>query len=213
MKKILTISASFTVIGLCLQPLSVAAQEAAESMSFFVTSVGPGSGADLGGLAGADAQCQSLADAVGAGDKTWRAYMSASTAGSESEINARDRIGQGPWNNVDGALIAESVEDLHSDSADISEETALTETGEQPTRHDMLTGSQLDGTAFPPGENRTCQNWTSSGDGSPWVGHSDRRARGVPGSPWNSAHASAGCSSADLRSTGGDGLFYCFAVD
>ena len=213
MKKSLTTLASFILIGMCLQPLSAAAQGAAENMSFFVTSAGPGDGADLGGLAGADAHCQSLAEAAGAGDDTWRAYLSASEADGEPAINARDRIGQGPWNNVQGILIAESVEDLHSDSANISEETALTETGEPPSRHDMLTGSQLDGTAYSAGDNRTCQNWTSSGEGSPWVGHSDRRARGVPGSPWNSAHASAGCSPADLRSTGGDGLFYCFAVD
>lgn len=213
MKNIPTVLSAFTLIGLCFAPLPLSSQEAAENMSFFVTTVGPGDGADLGGLSGADAHCQSLAEAVGAGDRTWRAYLSVTASSGQPAVNARERIGEGPWHNVEGELIAESVADLHSDSANISEETALTETGETPSRHDMLTGSQLDGTAFPAGEDRTCQSWTSSDQGRPWVGHSDRRARGVPGSPWNSAHASAGCSPADLRSTGGDGLFYCFAAD
>ena len=198
---------------LCLTPMMVTAQNAAPPMSFFVTSAGPGDGANLGGLAGADAHCQSLAQTAGAGDRTWRAYLSVTAAQGQPAVNAGDRIGSGPWYNVNGVRIAESLVDLHSDNANPTEETVLTETGEQPSRHDMLTGSQLDGTAFPPGEDRTCQNWTSNDEGRPWVGHGDRRARGVPGSPWNSSHASAGCSPAALNSTGGDGLFYCFATD
>jgi len=198
---------------LCLTPITATAQNADPAMSFFVTSVGPGDGANLGGLAGADAHCQSLAAAAGAGNRTWRAYLSVTEADGQPAVNARDRIGTGPWYNVNGDQIAADLTDLHTDNANPAEEVILTETGEEPSRHDMLTGSQLDGTAFPPGEDRTCQNWTSNDEGRPWVGHGDRRARGVPGSPWNSAHASAGCSPAALNSTGGDGLFYCFAAD
>lgn len=205
-----------TLLGLsvlCATPVMLMAQNAAPPVSFFVTSVGPGDGANLGGLAGADAHCQRLAQAAGFGNRTWRAYLSATATQGQPAVNARDRIGSGPWYNVKGERVAQNVADLHSDRANLTEQTVLTETGGRPSRHDMLTGSQLDGTAFPPGEDRTCRNWTSNNEGRPWVGHSDRRARGVPGSPWNSAHASAGCSPAALRSTGGDGLFYCFAAD
>jgi hypothetical protein len=182
------------------------------AMSFFLTSAGPGQGANLGGLAGADAHCQSLAEAAGAGSRTWRAYLSTDT------VNARDRIGSGPWHNANGDLIATDVDALHSDKANIDKETAVDEngnvvngTGDSPNRHDILTGTRVDGTAFDDGEDHTCSNWTNSGEGSAHVGHHDRLARGEPGSPWNDAHPSRGCSQADLQGTGGDGLFYCFA--
>lgn len=183
-------------------------------MSFFLTSNGPGNGADLGGLAGADAHCAGLADAAGAGSRTWMAYLSTDT------VNARDRIGTGPWYNAHGTLIATDVDDLHSESANVNKETAVDEngvvikgTGDSPNRHDILTGSRVDGTAFNDGEDHTCSLWTSSSDGSAHVGHHDRLSRGNPGSPWNDAHPSRGCSQANLQSTGGDGLFYCFATD
>ena len=167
---------------------------------------------DLGGLEGADAHCQALAEAAGAGDKTWRAYL------STDSLNARDRIGNGPWHNAKGVRVATDIDDLHSDNANINKETALSESGEvikgsgdSPNRHDILTGTRIDGTAFNDGEDHTCSNWTNSGAGSAHVGHHDRLARGEPGSPWNDAHPSRGCSQEDLRGTGGDGLFYCFA--
>jgi hypothetical protein len=183
-------------------------------MSFFLTSSGPGNGADLGGLAGADAHCTALADAAGAGSRTWKAYL------STDSINARDRIGNGPWHNAEGTLIAANVDELHSDSANVNKETALDEngavingSGDSPNRHDILTGSRSDGTAFDDGEDHTCSIWTSSNDGSAHLGHHDRLSRGKPGSPWNDAHPSRGCSQENLQSTGGDGLFYCFAAD
>ena len=181
-------------------------------MSFFFTSVGPGDGANLGGLDGADRHCQSLADAVGAGDRTWRAYL------STTAVNARDRIGQGPWFNAAGVQVASSVDDLHGASNDMTKQTALNEKGEEvngrgdtPNRHDVLTGSQADGTAYPAGEDTTCQQWTANGEGSARVGHHDRQGGGDDGTSWNSAHASSGCSQDNLIATGGDGLFYCFA--
>ena len=196
----------------------------APNMTFFVTSAGSGKGADLGGLAGADAHCQQLAATVGAGGKTWHAYLSTNAAGGA--VNARDRIGKGPWQNSKGVVIAKDVADLHSAGNNLTKQTALTEKGEvnngrgdTPNRHDVLTGSQPDGTAFPPGTDRTCKNWTSSTQGSAMVGHSDRIGlRDDDASrSWNSSHPSrgpdGGCSQADLRSTGGDGLFYCFAVN
>ncbi len=183
-------------------------------MSFFLTSSGVGNGADLGGLAGADAHCTALANAAGASAHTWRAYL------STDSINARDRIGSGPWRNAQGTLIAANVDELHSESANVNKETALDEngavingTGDSPNRHDILTGSHSDGTAFDDGEDHTCSIWTSSSDGSAHLGHHDRLSRGKPGSPWNDAHPSRGCSQENLRSTGGDGLFYCFAAD
>ena len=183
-------------------------------MGFFLTSTGPGNGADVGGLEGADAHCQALAESAGAGSATWKAYL------STDSINARDRIGSGPWHNAKGVLIAEDVADLHSDNANVNKETALDENGEvvngsgdSPNRHDILTGSRIDGTAFDDVEDHTCSNWTSSGEGTAHLGHHDRLARGRPGSPWNDAHPSRGCSQEALRSTGGDGLFYCFAAD
>ena len=190
-------------------------------MSFFLTSAGSGKGADLGGLAGADQHCQQLAQAAGAGSKTWRAYLSTQGAGA---VNARDRIGAGPWQNAKGTVVAKSVAELHGQN-DVTKQTALTEKGEAvngrgdtPNMHDVLTGSQPDGTAFPAGEDRTCDNWSKSGQGAAMVGHHDRQGlRDDDASKsWNSSHTSrgpgGGCSQDDLKSTGGAGLLYCFAV-
>ena len=191
-------------------------------MSFFVTSEGPGKGADLGGLAGADKHCQQLAQSAGAGAKTWHAYLSTQGAGA---VNGRDRIGNGPWMNAKGVVVATGVEDLHS-ANNLTKQTALTEKGDvvngygdKPNRHDVLTGSQRDGTAFAADKDMTCKNWTSSTAGSTMLGHADRkgpREDDVMHS-WNSSYpsrgAEGGCSHADLRSTGGDGLLYCFAVN
>jgi len=194
------------------------------SMTFFITSAGPGKGGDLGGIEGADRHCQSLAQAAGAGSRTWRAYLSTQGAGGTPAINARDRIGRGPWQNAKGEAIAQSVDDLHSANNKISKQTALNEKGEPvngrgdtPNRHDILTGSQPDGRAFAAGEDRTCGNWTKSTQGTAMVGHHDRMGLrdDEPSKSWNSSHPSrgpdGGCSQADLRSTGGDGLLYCFA--
>lgn len=188
-------------------------------MTFFLTSVGPGNGADLGGLEGADEHCHALARAAGAGDKVWRAYLSTSAAGGGPTTNARDRIGRGPWHNARGVLIARDVAHLHSDSASLTKETALTERGDvvngrgdRPNMHDILTGSNLDGTAFEADGYTNCDNWTSSGDGSARVGHHDRTGGGQHPTSWNSAHNSRGCSQEDLQGTGGNGLFYCFAT-
>jgi hypothetical protein len=190
----------------------------ASRLTFFITSAGPGNGANLGGLTGADAHCQKLAAAVGAGNRTWRAYVSTS-GGDQKPVNARDRIGSGPWHNAKGVQVAANVAELHSEKNNLTKETQLTEKGEvvngrgdTPNRHDILTGSQLDGTAFTDGADHTCQNWTGSGDGSAQVGHHDRQGGGQNPTSWNSAHASRGCSQENLRGTGGDGLFYCFAA-
>lgn len=201
---------------------TAAAQESPQ-MTFFVTSVGLGDGANLGGLEGADAHCQSLAAAAGRGDATWRAYLS--TQG-ENAVNARDRIGDGPWHAYDTRRqIAADLGWLHGDMLDqarignaIGKMIALTEqgnpvngVGDSPNEHDILTGTRPDGTAFPAGEDRTCSNWTSNGEGSAQVGHSDRQGGG--NSSWNSTHPSRGCSQENLVGTGGAGLFYCFAID
>lgn len=187
-------------------------------MTFFLTSAGPGDGANLGGLDGADAHCQKLAESVDAGDRTWRAYLSTG-GGSGETVNARDRIGEGPWYNAEGVMVAKDTDQLHGEN-NLTKETVLNEKGEtvngrgdDPNRHDILTGSELDGTAFSGDDDRTCQNWTSSGSGSAQVGHHDRQGGGENPTSWNSAHASRGCSQEDLRGTGGDGLFYCFAID
>jgi hypothetical protein len=197
----------------------VRAQQA--ETTFFITSTGSGKGADLGGLAGADQHCQHLAQAAGLGVKTWHAYLSTQGAGA---ANARDRIGQGPWQNAKGVVVAKSVADLHGQN-NITKQTALTEKGEvvngrgdTPNMHDILTGSQPDGTAFPAGEDKTCSNWTKSGQGAAVVGHSDRQGlRDDDASKsWNSSHTSrgpdGGCSQNDLKSTGGNGLFFCFGT-
>ncbi len=199
--------------------ISVLAQdEMGNRMTFFITSDGPGNGADLGGLAGADAYCQTLAEPVGGGDLTWRAYLS--DTGENGVTHARDRIGSGPWYNAEGVLIAGSVEDLHGDNNNLNKETGLTEgggivngRGDSPNRHDILTGSRQDGTAFEGDDDLTCEGWTSSNVGSAQLGHHDRTGGGADPTSWNSAHASRGCSQSDLEGTGGDGLFYCFAID
>jgi hypothetical protein len=203
-----------------LLPLGAQAQDS--EMTFFITSAGPGNGADLGGLEGADAYCQQLAEAGGAGGKTWRAYLSTQEADGAPAENARDRIGDGPWQNAEGTVIAANVDELHGTN-NLDKSTALDENGEQvngrgdePNRHDILTGSLPDGTAFAAGEDRTCGNWTSSGDGAAMVGHHDRMGLrdDAPSKSWNSSHPSrGGCSQEALQGTGGDGLFYCFAAD
>ncbi len=193
-----------------------------QPMSFFVTSAGSGKGADLGGLAGADKRCQDLAAAAGAGGKTWRAYLSTQGAGA---VNARDRIGKGPWYNAKGARVAADVGDLHGDTLDqarvgnaLTKLSALNEkcepvkgAGDTPNVHDMLTGSQPDGRAFTDAADHTCKNWTSSGEGTAQLGHHDRT--GGPNTSWNAAHPSRGCSQENLVATGGAGLFYCFATN
>ena len=211
--------AKWIVVGLfafvAIASWGVSAQQ--NQMSFFVTSAGPGNGANLGGLAGADKHCQTLAAAAGAGNRTWRAYLSAAAAAGQPAVNARDRIGKGPWMNAKGVVIAKSVEDLHSDKNNLTKETNLTEkgtvvngVGDKPNQHDILTGSNADGTlqmGDPP-----CGNWTSADAGTANVGHSDRMGgRGATGMSWNAAHASKGCSQDALIGTGGNGYFYCFA--
>jgi hypothetical protein len=207
---------------LALTALSVGIASAQNnSMSFFITSAGSGEGAKLGGLAGADAHCESLAAAVGAGGKTWRAYLSTSAAGGQPAVNARDRIGRGPWYNAKGVQVAASVDDLHSANTKLGKENSLTEKGgvvngrgDNPNMHDILTGSQSNGTAFADGMDHTCSNWTSSAaDGSAQVGHHDRQGGGADPMSWNAAHASRGCGQENLVSTGGNGFFYCFAID
>lgn len=194
-----------------------------QGMSFFVTSVGMGNGANLGGIEGADRHCEMLASKVGAGGKGWRAYLSTQgkTGSDPNVVHARDRIGAGPWYNAKGVRIARDVEDLHSPNNNLNKETALDERGqmvngrtEKPNKHDILTGSRPDGTAFSPQTDMTCGNWTKSGDGSAIVGHHDRS--GLVNHPWatswNSSHLTVGCSQAALIKTGGDGLLYCFAT-
>lgn len=214
MKHLLAALTALALVGAA--PLT--AQDA--DMSFFITSAGPGDGANLGGLSGADQHCQDLAYAVGFGDLTWRAYLSAISMGGEAAVNARDRIGDGPWYNHGGVLIAENVDQLHSDAADLTKETILTERGsmvngrgDDPNQHDILTGSTLDGRAFTGEGHDACANWTSNGEGSARVGHHDRQGGGDNPTSWNSAHNSRGCSQADLQGTGGNGYFYCFAAD
>jgi hypothetical protein len=201
------------------------AAQAPRPMSFFVTSVGVGKGGDLGGLAGADAHCQRLAAAVGAGNKTWHAYLSTQARGGQPAVNARDRIGTGPWYNAKGQPISDTQSELHGDTlieaqrgSNLFKQSALTEKGEvvngfgdTPNTHDVLTGSQADGRAYTDNADHTCNNWTSSGMGSAQVGHSDRTGGG--NTSWNSSHASRGCSQADLVGTGGIGRLYCFAAN
>jgi hypothetical protein len=184
-------------------------------MTFFVTSAGRGFGGNLGGLAGADAQCLRLATAAGHGDHRWRAYLSAPAANGQPAVHARDRIGTGPWVNVAGVPIASTVADLHGPTNGISQETALTEMGHAigPTRHDILTGSNPDGTLSTDGGDTTCRGWTSLDAGRAMVGHSNRYGGGQRPTSWNSAHLSRGCSQVALRASLGNALFYCFAAD
>jgi hypothetical protein len=202
--------------------LTAPAQAQQASMSFFVTSVGKGNGADLGGLAGADAHCQALAKAAGSTSTNWRAYLSTTEPGGAAGVNARDRIGKGPWQNAKGVVVAKSVEDLHSDSNNITKQTAITEKGElvsgrgDPVNvHDMLTGSDPQGLFSTAGGDTTCGNWTKSGEGSAIVGHHDRA--GLKDTrhmnSWNSSHGSRGCSQEALKSSGGAGMLYCFAAN
>ena len=197
------------MVGVCV----VGAQQG-PGLGFFITSVGSGKGADLGGVEGADKHCQQLAQAAGAGNRTWRAYLS---VGGVKPVHAKDCIGAGPWQNAKGVVVASSVADLHSDSNKLSKENSLTEKGavvngrgDTPNTHDILTGSNLDGTLA--GDALTCNNWTSSADGSAHVGHHDRQGGGQNPTSWNSAHPSKGCSQDNLVATGGAGLIYCFAA-
>ena len=202
--------------------LSPAVQAQPAGMSFFVTSAGKGNGADLGGLAGADAHCQALAKAAGATHTGWRAYLSTTKTATEPGVNARDRIGKGPWQNVKGVVVAKSVDDLHSDSTNVTKLTALTEKGEPVSgrgdtvnTHDMLTGSDPAGRYSTAGGDTTCGNWTKSDEGSAIVGHHDRMGIGEAwdAKSWNSSHGSRGCSQENLKGSGGAGLFYCFAAN
>jgi hypothetical protein len=218
----LVLSTAGSLILLAQQP---APQAPPQPMSFFITSAGSGKGANLGGLAGADRICQSLATAAGSSGKTWHAYLSTSAANGQPAVNARDRIGNGPWYNAKGEKIANGLADLHGDTAEqarlgnnLVKLSALTEKGaivngrgDTPNTHDMLTGSQTDGRAYTDGADHTCGNWTSDSTGTAQLGHSDRN--GANNTSWNSAHPSRGCSQDNLVSTGGAGLFYCFAIN
>lgn len=219
--------ARLTAIGAMILAGCASMEPGPRDMSFFVTSTNPGKGGDLGGLAGADRHCQSLAEAVGAGGRTWHAYLStqAPKLADPNFVNARDRIGAGPWRNAKGVVIALSVEELHSAGSKLNKETALSEKGqlvngrtEKPNTHDILTGSRADGTAFPgaPFADMTCGNWTNGGnDGAAMTGHHDRvgPTDASWATSWNSAHPTLGCSPEKIRPTGGEGLFYCFAIN
>jgi hypothetical protein len=218
---LLAFAATAPTVALAQQP----GPQPNAGMSFFISSASPGKGGDLGGLAGADQHCQTLAAAVGQGGKTWRAYLSTQAAEGKPAINARDRIGKGPFVNFRGETVAANLDDLHNPAANkINIDTGLTEKGQKVmgrgfliNMHDILTGAQTDGTAFGPEQDRTCGNWTKSGAGSAMVGHHDRMGLddSAPAKSWNTSHPSrgseGGCSPADLRSTGGGGLIYCFA--
>lgn len=187
------------------------------ALSFFITSAGSGNGAALGGLEGADQLCQSLADAAGSRGMQWRAYLSTIAKDGKPAVNARDRIGSGPWHNAKGVKVAENVADLHSDNNKLSKENSITEKGavvngrgDTPNMHDIITGSNLDGTAYTAAGYGNCDNWTTSDSGSVRVGHHDRQGGGENPTSWNSAHGSRGCSQSNLRGSGGNGLFYCF---
>ena len=209
------------VQGQAATPAAPAQPAEKQPMGFFITSVNMGDGANLGGLSGADAHCQKLANAVGS-KRTWHAYLSTQATADAPAVNARDRIGKGPWYNVNGYLMASSVDDLHYNNAALGSEYSLSEKGERIQsralgdklgQHDILTGTRMDGTAFPPGTDATCRNWTSNDKGIAMLGHHDRRNFAALGASWNSAHPSNGCSAKDLEATAGDGLFYCFAID
>jgi hypothetical protein len=213
------LAAASALLAACAGPMSRPIDAA--DMTFFVTSTGSGHGGDLGGLAGGDRLCSSLASAVGAGNHTWRAYLSTQAGAGGPAVNARDRIGPGPWRNARGVVIANDVTELHG-SNHLTKQTALTERGDvvngrgdTPNMHDILTGSQPDGTAIAGNVDTTCHNWTSSGEGAAMLGHSDRTGLGesVPDKSWNSSHQSRGCSVEALKATGGDGRLYCFAAN
>ncbi|MEX2334202.1 MAG: hypothetical protein WD600_08095 [Pseudohongiella sp.] len=215
MKKAISIALATLALG-----ISAGASAQDNSLSFFITSAGTGNGANLGGLAGADMHCAILAQAAGVSGKSWAAYLSAQPRNGMPAVNARDRIGTGPWFNANGVQVAANVDDLHSDNNALSKENSLTETGavvngrgDSPNQHDILTGSDANGNAFTDGEDHTCSNWTSNSDGSAQVGHHDRQGGGAAPTSWNSAHGSRGCSLQDLQGSGGNGYFYCFATD
>ena len=216
MKRMLAISMAMALTMMGSHQVQVRAQ--GNTMSFFITSVGSGNGGNLGGLAGADQHCTMLAEKAGVTGKTWHAYLSAAAANGQPAVNAKDRIGSGPWYNAKGVMVASSVADLHSDNNKLSKEHSLTEKGEvnngrgdDPNKHDIMTGSKMDGTLA--GPDLTCGNWTSGDAGKTTVGHHDRQGGGTNPTSWNFAHESRSCSQADLRATGGDGLFYCFATN
>lgn len=213
------LAAAIAVAGL----LAACATKPGNPMSFFVTSANPGKGADFGGLAGADRQCKTLASSVGAGGRDWHAYLSTTAANGQPAVNARDRIGKGPWKNARGEVVATSVEDLHSPNNKLGKQTSLTEKGgtvngfgDTPNMHDILTGSTPDGRASTAANDTTCRNWTSDDQGSAIVGHLDRKGTNpdpVANASWNSSHGTPGCSMPALQKTGGAGLLYCFAAD
>jgi hypothetical protein len=216
----LTVAATATLLSACAGTMNQTSASTTP-MTFFLTSTGSGKGADLGGLAGADRHCQELAQAAGTSGLTWHAYLSATAPAGAAAVNARDRIGRGPWRNSKGVVIAQSVDDLHSASNNLNKQTALTEKGETvPGRgdpvnqHDILTGSSPDGRAMAGDTDTTCRNWSSSGEGAAILGHHDRQGLrdDEPSKSWNSSHPSRGCSQENLRGTGGAGYFYCFAV-
>ncbi|HTS23003.1 MAG TPA: hypothetical protein VMN79_14455 [Casimicrobiaceae bacterium] len=210
----------FATIALFALGTGVAAAQPS-TMTFFISSTGSGKGADYGGLAGADKHCQALATATGAGNRTWHAYLSSSPTADSPAVNARDRIGQGPWRNAKGVVVANDVAELHGNN-NLNKQTALTEKGDvvngrgdTPNKHDILTGSKTDGTAFTGPEDMTCGNWTKSGAGAAMLGHHDRQGLSddPPAHSWNSSHPSRGCSDDLLKTTGSGGLLYCFAID
>ena len=214
----LALLASAAALGACA-PMASTSQS---PMSFFVTSANPGKGADFGGLAGADAYCQRLATSANAGNKNWRAYLSTTASGGSPAVNARDRIGSGPWQNAKGVVVATSVDDLHSANNKLSKQNSLTEKGEgisgrgdAVNMHDILTGSTEDGRIDTAAPDTTCGNWTKSGEGSATVGHHDRTGldQSAPAKSWNASHATKGCGMEALKSTGGGGLLYCFAAN
>ena len=219
---VLSVSTAVATVALAVG-CGVMGPSGGNPMSFFITSVNPGKGGDLGGLAGADRFCQSLATSTGAANKTWRAYLSTAAMNGQSAVNARDRIGTGPWTNAKGVVVATSVADLHSTNAKVDKDTSLTEKGDivsgfgdAVNRHDILTGSRPDGTlAVPePGKDTTCGNWTQSDGGSAIVGHHDRNGTNpdpVANASWNSSHGTRGCSVDQLKMSGSAGLMYCFA--
>jgi len=220
MKRTMRVGTGATLALLAVGAVAVAHAQS-PNMSFFVTSVGTGKGADFGGLEGADKYCQTLAATAGAGSKSWRAYLSTQASGSAPAVNAKDRIGKGPWQNAKGVVVAKDVGELHGNN-NLTKQTALTEKGDvvngrgdTPNKHDVLTGSQPDGTAFAAGEDKTCGNWTKSGEGSAIVGHSDRTGLDTtpPALSWNSSHPTRGCSDPALVTTGGAGLLYCFVAN
>jgi hypothetical protein len=211
----------FTSIALVAAATSFSTIKSQENeMSFFITSVGSGDGANLGGIAGADAHCATLAAAAGSRGKTWRAYLSAHRAANSPPINARERIGFGPWYNAKGVQVATTLNNLHSNFMALGKTNSLDENGnmvkgrgDTPNQHDILTGSSLDGRTVDDGQNHTCNNWTSNDAGTAHVGHFDRTGGGQNPTSWNSAHGSRGCSQDDLIGTGGNGYYYCFAID